>query len=552
MPARVEFFSAPYSRPNRHFPIGSLTKYLVHSEMLMKTSPDMEQIVNVPEFPDWDIVNLVRITDTSYVYWVKASYKRTDLKGQVTFELLFNPVTSLITEGDVLNGVWDRLPTNESRYLKEVINTDAMEIFRTEPLPKLPFFMSQIFWYEIVLKQEIDKTSGQCLTRYGGFALGPFNSTNNSEEFVVCDVVTSPSRFRGYPSFHRIMNDFASIATNASTDKIVSINVSVRCPYEWIQTSGSGDARIDLVNRNNHKIKPKIYKDTGLPAGADWVLYELETTEDDSPVPWSENMTITLTENELKYGAVNIIDESGIIINEIPNELFINGWMQVHVTTVSDYTGIYTDLEFLYNRIRIPEGKLPWVGDGWSEYQVRSMATDRESLELSINNAREQRNIDAIMSLSNAGMSSAMGFAMGGPIGAAGLGLLTAGTGIVGSHLQGQLSERTAKAEQEIREKHQKHQLSNNYETAYGMIYLLDNNFKSLMIATSMPANLNPQTIDDHVKEFGYRTEGVKSVTVQEGRYQGRLIDIPISGPKGDLLNAEFIEGVHLTMEDGS
>lgn len=547
MSTEVRFFSAPYSRPNRSYPIGDLTKYLIHTRELSKSSPDMEQVLHVPEFDGWDTVNLIQFADTSYIYWVKSSVKRTDKSGQITFDLIFNPVTSLITEEDVLKGVWDRLPTNENPYLKEIINTDAMKITSSTEITCLPKIQgSQSCWYEIVLKQEIDKSVDGRLVRYGGFAIVPVSSANNYEEFILASNTTA-SRYRGYPSLHRIINEFGSIANNANTDKIVAVNVSLRCPYRYKSVqAGSG---LSLCTASNESIDPVIYKETTLPSGADWVLYPIELTESISDNP-SITQTITCTDRERKYGSFSLMDEAGIVIADIPPEYFIDNSLSLSITCTADYTGIYTEIKYNGGMIRVPEGKLPWVGNAWTDYQVRGMDSDRASMNLSIETAREQRNIDAMMSMSNAAMSGAVGFAMGGPAGGAILGLATAGMGIAGSYMQGQLSERTARSEQEIRERNQKQQLSNHFDTSYGLIYLLDYSKQGLRITKAMPMNLSEGDIDKHVDEFGYRVEGVRSVTVRNGRYQGRLIDIPIAGPKGDMLNAEFIEGVKLTMEE--
>lgn len=543
MPARVEFFSAPYSRPNRHFPIGDLSKYLVHSETLMKTSPDMEQIVNVPEFPDWDIVNLVRITDTSYIYWVKASYKRTDLKGQVTFELLFNPITSLISEGDVLKGAWDRLPTNECPYLKEIINTDAMRVTRRVDLPKLPLMRNrQLCWYEIVLRNEIGKPNKERLARYGGFAYLPRSGGTYLEGLVGVDI-NDATMIGSYPSLNTIINKLDSIQ-NLSTDGVLGVNVSLLCPFKTYHTINTINLMVGFQG-NDVLSYPKKFENT--TDEGYWYLYHLEEMNN---LPNSLSLKITCDDNERKYGSFVITDESNIALNEIPNEYFENNELNIKISATSDYTGIYTDIEFNESLIRIPTGKVPWVGDSWTDYQVRSMDSDRANMELSIRAAKDQRNIDAVTTMSTSAMSAVMGFAMGGPAGAIGLGVATAATGVAGGEMQGRLSERTARSEQEITEKHQKQQLSNHFDTSYGLIYLTDHATRNLSVTLSMPMNLTQELIDSHTEEYGYKVEGIRSVPVQNGRYQGRLLEIPVAGPKGDLLNAEFIEGVHLTSED--
>ena len=123
----------------------------------------------------------------------------------------------------------------------------------------------------------------------------------------------------------------------------------------------------------------------------------------------------------------------------------------------------------------------------------------------------------------------------------------TAVTGIIGAEMQGRLSERTAKTEQELKEKNVKSQLSNFYNVSYGIIQLIDaNNGRGVCITKALPYNLTENYITAYHNEMGYRTQGVITVSLQAGRYQGRLTEIPITGVKGDLLNSEFVEGMKI------
>ena len=178
---------------------------------------------------------------------------------------------------------------------------------------------------------------------------------------------------------------------------------------------------------------------------------------------------------------------------------------------------------------------------------MRTMAYDRNSMELAISSAKDQRNIDMVMSVSNAVTSGGLGFALGGGAGAGALGITTLVTDIVGAELQGRLSEKTARAEQELREKNVKSQLSSTYSASYGLLTLLDNALNDgYRIIISMPIEVDPLYYVEYANEYGYQVQGVKTISISQGYHKGRLINIPINGVKGDLLNAEFIEGMKL------
>ena len=537
------FYSAPFSRANRHFPIGNLDKWTVHTVTTAKTFEDVVTTVTVPWFDGWDVVNLIKNTQTGYVYWVTASSVSTLSSKSVAFELLYNAPTSILKAGDSLTGVWDRLPTNECPYLKETIGDDAVRITSATDIPKItPYGDYTVCWYEIVTRGELSMTSPppthEKIIRYGGFAIIPYDDTNRETLGVIYSLAPSAVK---YPTLHDIMNEFNKIADNASPDMIVSINVSLRCPYKYM-IDGFGN-RYSLIKKGTEDvpIHPTVLAGTN----AKYCLHYLEKLPE-LPEKWSETVTIDLTEDEMKTGEVNIISENNNLLANIPIEHFRDGTLTFTVETTTDYTGIYTDIIFDANRIRIPETKLPWTGNSWAEYQVRSMDSDRASMNLAISTAREQRNIDAIGSLSNAAMGGAVGHAMGGPVLGGALSIATAATGIVGAELQGRLSERTARAEQEIKENYQKSQLSNNFNTAYGMMQLIDNNSQSIRITVSTPVNIDSEYMASWFNEFGYRVQGVRTHTLQTGRYQGRLTSLPKNGVKGDLLNAEFIEGVKI------
>ena len=549
------FYSAPFSRANRHFPIGNLDKWTVHTVTTVKTFEDVVTSVTVPWFDGWDVVNLIKNTKTGYVYWVTASSVSTLSSKSVAFELLYNAPTSILKAGDSLTGVWDRLPTNECPYLRENVIDDAMKTVSLTPIPGIThpdnFGSSalrgkRLYWYEVVMRQPID-TNTDRMSRYGGFAT--LESSNGSLTSISARYHTTDRLI--YPSLNVLVNSFSTIHANASPDKIVAINISPRCPYEYaITDAGSNKSSTGIMTKDlGGNDVPAVPTKFNAYGDGFFALYDLDNPLNLAsflPPAAETEVTITCTDAERKYGEFSLT-LSGVTLNTIPNEAFTGNSLTVGITARSDFTNLYTDVRIGESIIRIPEGKLPWTGNAWSEYQVRSMTYDRESMNLSISAAKDQRNIDAIASLSNTAMSGAVGYAMGGGVLGGALAVTTAAAGIVGAELQGRLSERTARAEQELKEKNVRSQLSNFYNTSYGVIQLADaNDDRGLCVTKAMPYNLSDTYITTYHSELGYRTQGVITHTLQSGRYQGRLTSLPKNGVKGDLLNAEFIEGVKI------
>ena len=167
------FYSAPFSRANRHFPIGTITQWKVHHVPLVKHFEDIITTITVPWFEGWDTVNLVKNTRTGYVYWVTASSVSTLAAKSVSFELLFNAPTSVLVAGNTLTGVWDRLPTNECPYLRENAADSAMSLVSQVKLPVLYDDNANkgFCWFEIVVRT--GSGGSEMLRRFGGFAYLP-------------------------------------------------------------------------------------------------------------------------------------------------------------------------------------------------------------------------------------------------------------------------------------------------------------------------------------------------------------------------------------------
>ncbi len=89
--------------------------------------------------------------------------------------------------------------------------------------------------------------------------------------------------------------------------------------------------------------------------------------------------TITLTDFERYCGRVQVCDNLGNVIHEIPTDYFdASNQLTYSCGGVADYGGLYT--KFSYGDIVLiwPEGKIPWITDSWNEYQAYTLSYDRQ------------------------------------------------------------------------------------------------------------------------------------------------------------------------------
>lgn len=539
----VTFYSAPISHRNRVFPLGApgvqYKKTTVKDALCVE---DLAMRVHVDWFTDWDKCNLVYLHTSQEYYWVNQMGTVTNNNKQVMFDLVLNPVTSYIKKGDTLKGVWDRVPNNVDVALKDPVVGGAMAIVSSTKLPKA---QAGICWVEMVLKKKIGE-SGERITRYGMFCNNP--SVDGKLSTTQIHAFTEFNDYYDYPSMSMLVNNFGDIFdTPESTDIILSINASARCPYK----NASNNGRC-LTSQNGTPLKPKKFKQwTTIGSNSMfWCAYEIESTGSISPL--EQTVTISLSEEEMKSADVSILNGSGSVVSTIPTEYFGSSrQLTIKSRASSDYLGIYTDLDINGHFVRLNGSRLPWLGDAWLDYQARTMAYDRNSMELAISNAKEQKNIDIVTGVSNAVMTSVVGGAIsgGGVPGIAGglaLGLTQVFTSGVAADMQMRLSERTARSEQELTEQNQKAQLSNYYSVGESVKALIDDCITGYTVTVAMPTGYSNDFYTTQRDEYGYKAQGVRTITVDEGYHKGRLLEFPINGLKGDLLNNEFIEGLKL------
>lgn len=547
----MTFYSGGYSHRNRIFPIGTIPEsHKVKVFEKVTCTEDLAQVVQLPWFAGWDTCNLVYVHESQEYYWINQMGTVTKDQKQIRFELVLNTVTSYVKSGDSIRGIWDRLPTNIDVNIKDPAVGGALGITRTVNLPVSPYP-----WVELVLKKRIGYPDER-ITRYGMFCKRPNQAGVLETNTLGCYI--QGNNYYNYPSMFTIVNNFAEIFdTVESTDIIMSINVSARCPY-WCKVGPDPNITTNgpyLYKSSNYPfITPRTFKQYQTVGTSKfyYCMYEIDGTNHDDLRMQTDTLTITLTDEELKSGDVSLLNGSGAIISTIPTEYFENNTLDISVASSSDFLGIYTDVTMKGHSVRLTASRLPWLGDAFLDYQARTMAYDRSSMELAIANAQKQKEIDIMMGATNSVMTGVLSGAMGASLGPAGV-LAGVGMGLVqtymagvGANLQQQLSERTARSEQELTEENQKVQLSNFYNVSEGIKSLVDEVYGKYRLSIAMPVGVDPAYYTNYRDEYGFKTHGVKTITVSAGYHKGRILDTPVNGLKGDLLNNEFIEGLKL------
>lgn len=531
MIADIIFLNVPYAYSSRQIPVGDAISedWVITTISNVKCSEDLTQSISVPTFDDYSEANMVKI-NTNY-YFIGSYTTKTYQEEVVTFEIVYNAITTNLTTTSVLTGVFERTPTDSGEPVTPItIQSDNLQWTREVKLPRVPLGGSRRAYVYTVTSVEAGN-----LNIYMGFCEGvntPIDLYNNGV-----------SRRYTFPTIDQIINDPDS-TMGILADSITNISVSERChlPLTWVGNSTinvTGDSELSQAPFSN-----KLFKQTGANDTMGYVLYKV--------IPGAsiqEKSTLILTEKERHCASISIVDNS---YNKVASFKPYSSIIDIFTETVVDYYGIYTQVclgsaEGKNGIIRFNEGKLPWVGDNWVNYTARSMDTDRRELEMNITNARDQRNIDMMEGAANAIGTGVIGaVATGNPLGAV-AGIAQFAGSAVAANAKGNLADKAARQTLEISQARVKDSATNFFNVDNGIGYIINGDrFKGAAIIIESPIMLTHDQYYKYVHNFGYPSTGYKEVDVVWGFIKGILTTTIIPGLKGDMLNKEINMGVRL------
>lgn len=499
-----------------------LSSYLVETVQRVKYRGGLQVSVELPYFSGLESANVANIDDDWY--WVTDYRQKTAESNQYILTLDFMGPTSLCRLNDATTGSWHKTPSNLCPYLKNSVANSHMRASRAiataMDLPKASANYSY-YWIQISGYQQNNE-----IKKYGAFvSFSVYYGADAAGEHA-----TSTIR---YPSLAMLLQSLSTYAPGLTASTVLDFSVSKRCPYDYLVDSDG----IRILSPGGSPITPSAGSDPSIK------MYELDTyiLEDQQ-----KSVTITLSAMERAIGEITLRDWNGNDLVQMNNG---DNPITVLITTHSDISGIYTTFKWGDSFISIPEGKLPYLENNYDTYRAYQMDTDRMMMSNTIENARFSAITDREVAKMNGAINAAQGLAMGmmtGSIMSSAVGTVAGmASYAVGGYAAGRALQLTAMQARQNNELSMKQAISrpqSSYNVAYGLIYCYLNEFNGLQILVNMPNNIDANYYDAWVQEYGYPAEGVMTISIGTGFYQGKLIG-NVGGMRFDRCNETFMNG---------
>lgn len=507
--------------------------YRVNTVSNAKFTKDFQQRIVVAEFGDWTTCNMVRLSSGSWIgwYWITDRSQSSIASGGVEFALEFAPITSMLEVGDELAGYWTRAPANISPWKGQAVMSGAMQVSRTQDVGVETFASSgavyTLMWVSVTLTGTLGNPSDSGFTIAGfpiAVAEGYSGALVKGPQLVTGDGSTD------FPTVSEFLEDPTRHGIEAT--RIQDISISPMIPFTYTRDA----LRVDVTGGQ---------VETATAGGVTWAYV---TTVSRPPRRVSGTLSLSSMENDC--GTVALRDNGGAMVFTVPT-----AWTEKSASVFDvDWTfEVLVDLGQMYGRfevggqiVQVPCGHLPYAGTGWDTYKAYSQAFDRESMQYSIDAARESLNVQTNAQVANAGLS-VVGSLLKGDIG--GVLSTVAGTGIsvATSYRMQDISDRQTRFAQDLTERRIQAQPATAYAVGYGLSYILNSLRSPLCLAVSMPAGLTSSIYSNFVSRYGYSVEGFDTLTVGTGFYQGNLMPSEtMCGGEFDRLNETLNSGVYL------
>ena len=530
-----------------------------HTVTNVKVTNDMRQTITLPWDADIDKANVAVIK--SKVYDI-TDIRAATLAGNKSMEmdLLYNPVSTMMKTGDTVYGIWDRTPSIQHKAFNVDIADDTLKTSRTIALPKLRNgVIAPSFYYQITAKYNLTtKASSSSLHLYGGFAA--WDTYCMTDDILSIYQINTDDSAHKYPMISEIINDIDTVI-GLPPSSIVDVSISSRCPWK-VKVETEYVPSIYSIMNGTVEVTP-------IDLSATRGIIELGGSGADITTDFATT-TITLTDFERYCGRVQVCDNLGNVIHEIPTDYFdSNNQLTYSCGGVADYGGLFT--KFSYGDVVViwPEGKIPWITDSWNEYQAYTLSYDRQILANAIKESKDQTQINKQNALANgmvnmayAGMMGGMSIVGGNPPSMVGLastaaGIITTGlsTGIqmYTANKQGELDRRSLYAAQNAKEALMKNQPSSYYQVGYGVDYLNRSVSQGAKIKILTPANMTSTDYTNYIAYQGYPCGKYASFSLTTGVLKGTMYSTPNdsslprgNGPEMDALRKEIALGVRL------
>lgn len=548
MITEVNFLSVPVSRAaGENYTkdlMSGATVTVVHTIESASVTEDLDQVLIVPWFEGYSDCNMVAFNN-SY-YWILSAVTSTKYAKSLEIVITFNATASMVSLGDRLAGRWERTPTynglQENIFNTEMVsqgvslygelNSTLYTDNVTEDVDGEEVSLTyQAFWCQVTVKS----SSGSEIRQYGFFF--PFDKTVGGGVSLHHPSTRETNDVR-YPSLNNVINEPQTYLPISSGEDILDISVSVRCPYafkRWV-TEGQPLSQYELDLRGSGG----PYLTTKLVNNITYCVYDL-TTQYFRLKPAVETV-ITLTPSDVvrNCGYYEVLDNAYNVIYTMPG----NSPKTIRFKTISDLTGLYLLLTVgVDQRILIPEGKLPWLSDSFTQYQAYSQSFDRQLMESQVRAAKQGMAAGLAESAINGVITGALVGVAGGPAGIA-AGVATGLVGAASTVYSQYVNEQETRRSQAIAEKRAYAQPDTFINSLYGMNYMrmVLETSKYIGVNTLLPVNYTDRIDASYHLQYGYNAGGTTNIyQISKGYWQGLLFKQ--STLKGERLVNEFMNG---------
>lgn len=554
----VTFYKMKGSLSSGEYPLlttgQNLTSFKVHSATV-KYAKGLQTRIVVPTFENWATANIAYL-DNEF-YWITASKESTTYNGSIEFVLDFMGPTSWFRSGNSVKGAWHKTATNECPYLKQEIS-NGLKLINSESTPTT-LELGEVYrsasgkvdigyWVQ-VSGFVLDGNNHRTGIGVVGFPIGIDQETLIPSLFGVSALDPSGNTLRSYPTFTEMIADITAV-TGFQADQIIDCSISKRCPYDFVKTAypNPNDSSVTLYkfqikDASGSSILPSLRSGNMYYYPISTPLIRLKDN--------SKTLTITTNTSYIRQCAsVQIRDWNENTLMEMP----IDGdSMTITFRVHADISGIYTIVDYKNQQISIPEGKLPYIENAWETYKAYQMNGDRQAMENAINQARYSKETSDLSGIANTTISAVSTGIMTGAITSNVPGAVVGvASGVIGSAVSlwenqraQELSEIQAKNDYELSKRRAIDQPQTSYNVAYGLIYCALNTINSLRVCIVQPYDVDSTYYANWVAEYGYPAEGVKTVTLANGYYQGKLLSDSNakSGMYWDECNKTFMQG---------
>lgn len=543
----VSFYKMRGSLSSGEYPLltsgQNLSQYHLNTQTV-KYAKGLQTRVTVPQFTGWESANVAQMDDD--FYWVTESRESTTYNGSAEFLLDYMGPTSFFRSGASVKGAWHKTASNECPYLKQEITNGPMDYSSfTEPQDlDMPVLLSSSvaayygFWVQVTGFTSSQRTT---INRVA-FPIMWDDSRNN---FVT---LRAPADNSGhdFPSWYDMLSDITAI-TGIQADQIIDCSISKRCPHPFTVTDSSTPARkiLSILDSDGVAIQPQV------TSSGYYVFFLNSSMNFPKTTDNTETITIDTSSAYIRQCAeLSILDWNKNRIMSIP---ILGPSTEISFTCHADMSGISTIITCNNQQISVPEGKLPYIEDSWETYKAYQMEGDRQAMHNAIQYARFTKETADISGIANTTIGAASTGVMTGAIAGNAAGAIAgAVSGVAGAAVAlwenqraYELSEMRARNDYELSKKRAIDAPQTSYNTPYGLIYCYLNRKNALCAAISSPHDTDSAYYSAWCAEYGYPCEGVKTVTITNGYYQGKLLstDVDRTGMYWDECNKTFMQG---------